>query len=108
MNKLLAQNLNSIGIDAGLHKTIMDDKLGTWITNLIRYVFGAAGIILLFMLISAGYGMIFSKGDPKAMEAAKAKITTSMIGIIILFASFWIVQLVFSFLGVDSTIQIFN
>lgn len=98
--------LNDIQSKSGVNLPFSD--MGEFISQNLKYVFGIAGIVLLIMLISSGYQMIFSKGDPKAMEVAKGKITTSIIGIIILFASFWIVQLIFSFLGVDSNIQIIN
>ena len=70
----------------------------------LPYIFGVAGIVLLLNIISSGLKMMTSSGDPKAIGAAQAKLTTSAIGILILFASFWIVQLVMKFLGVDTVI----
>lgn len=71
------------------------------ISMILPYIFGAAGIILLLNIISAGLKMMTSQGDPKAISAAQAKLTTSAIGILILFVSFWIVKLVLQFLGID-------
>ena len=36
------------------------------------------------------------------MQAAQAKLTTSVIGISILFVSFWIVMLIMKFLGIET------
>lgn len=67
----------------------------------LPYFFGIAGIVLVFMLISAGYKMMTSAGDPKAMQAAQAKITTSVLGIVIMFISFWIVKIILQFFGIN-------
>lgn len=74
---------------------------GETIGMVLPYVFGAAGIILLLNIISAGLKMMTSSGDPKAIGAAQAKLTTSAVGILILFTSFWIVKLVLQFLGIE-------
>lgn len=71
------------------------------IVALLPYIFGIAGIILLFNIISSGLKMMTSQGDPKAVGAAQAKLTTSAIGILILFTSFWIVNLLMQFLGIN-------
>jgi len=74
------------------------------ITDALPYIFGVAGIVLLFNIVTSGFKMMTSQGDPKVMQAAQAKLTTSAIGILILFASFWIVKLVMQFLGIDLTL----
>jgi hypothetical protein len=79
-------------------------NLGAWITdsNLMGYLFGAAGIILLLMLIGAGYQLMTSRGDPKAVQMAQSKITTSLIGIIIIIFAYFITRLIMQFFGLDS------
>jgi hypothetical protein len=78
--------------------------LGTVITQLLPYVFGVAGIILLFMIISSGFQMMTSKGDPKIFQVAQGKLTTAVVGILILFASFFVVRLILKFFGIGITI----
>jgi len=90
--------LDSIQNESGVNLNITSP--GQFVSDNLKYVYGAAGIVLLFMLISAGYQMIFSRGDPKAMQVAQSKITTSIIGIVILFASFWIVEIILDFFGI--------
>lgn len=99
--------LQSVGQNSGLNNT--QTNIGSWISTsrLMSYLFGAAGIILLFMLITAGYGYIFSRGDPKAVQVAQSRITTSLTGLLLLFASFWIVKLVGQFFGITIFEQIF-
>lgn len=93
-------NFTAITDEAGITQTLFKDPT-QWISDNLKYVFGAAGIILLLMLITAGYQIIFSKGDPKAMQVAQSRITTSLVGIVILFAAYWISQIVLNFLGVN-------
>ncbi len=68
---------------------------------ILPYIFAAAGIILVFNLISAGFRLMTSSGDPKATGAAQAKITTSLIGILVIFVSFWVVKLILQFFGIN-------
>lgn len=74
------------------------------IETTLPYLYAVAGIILLFNLITSGFRMMTSQGDPKGMQEAQLKLTNSAIGILILFASFWIVQLLLKFLGIDLTL----
>ena len=76
-------------------------NLGQIVDKIVPFVFGAAGLFLLFYLITGGFGIMTSKGDPKALEAARQKITTALIGFIIIFVSYWIVQLFGAILGVQ-------
>ncbi len=82
--------------------------LGEIVTGLLRYVFAGAGIILLLNLLFGGISLMLSRGDPKAIEAAKGRITTSLIGFIIVFAAYWVVQLVGAILGVQAIKDVFK
>lgn len=98
-------SLDAIEQGAGLSSPSSPAKL---ITDLLPYIFGAAGIVLLFNIVSSGLKMMTSQGEPKVMQAAQTKLTTSAIGILILFASFWIIRLVGQFLGIGIFDQIFG
>lgn len=78
------------------------------INLVIPYLYGAAGIILLVMLTTSGYSYMFSRGDPKGIQVAQSRITTSLIGLFLLFASFWIVKLVGQFFGITIFGQLFT
>lgn len=91
--------LNSINDAAGL--SAVPGSLGTTINLAMNYVFGIAGIILLLNIVSSGLKMMTSKGDSKALQGAQGKLTTSAIGILILFAAYWIAKLVMQFFGIN-------
>lgn len=99
-------NLQQIQNNAGLTapQTNLGMKPFQFVGVALPYIYGVAGIVLLLNIISSGLKMMTSQGDPKAIGAAQAKLTTSAIGILILFASFWIVQLLMSFLGFDTVL----
>jgi hypothetical protein len=83
-------------------------KLGTIVTAGLQYVFAAAGIILLLMIISAGFELLTSAGDSKKMDAGRQRLTNAVIGFFIIFVSFWIVQIAGRIFGVQGIINIFG
>jgi len=95
-------------IQSGAGYTLPFNSPGTLISSLLGYIFAIAGIILVFMIISSGYQMMLSKGDPKVFQAAQGKLTTSIIGIVIIFVSFWIVKIILQFFGIDFLVPIIN
>jgi hypothetical protein len=83
-------------------------NLGAIISGFIPYIFVIAGLMLLLYIIAAGYGMMTSRGDPKALEGAKAKLTNALIGFVVIFTAFWIVQILGLVLGLSSINAIFG
>ena len=61
------------------------------VNTLVRNLFVFAGIILFFMIMFAGFKFI-SQGT-KGKDEAKSILTTAVIGFIIMFAAYWIVQI---------------
>lgn len=101
-------SFDAIQINSGLPSWIMFVTPLFFILAALPYLFAIAGIILLFMIISSGFQMMTSKGDPKVMQTVQGKLTTSVIGIVIIFASFWIVQLILKFFDINFTTPIIN
>lgn len=77
--------------------------LGNIISKLLPYIFPLAGIVLLLYLLFAGFQFLTSAGDPKKVEQAKERLTSALIGFAIVFAAYWIVQIVGIVLGLGST-----
>lgn len=70
-----------------------DLTIGAIISALLPYLFVLAGLGLLVFLILGGFQLMVSGGDPKATQSAKGKITGAVIGFIIIFISYWLVQI---------------
>lgn len=83
-------------------------KIGEIVSELLKYLFPLAGILLLLFFLFGGFQLMLSRGDPKAMQSAQGKITNALVGFIIVFAAYWIVQIVTSLLGLESVGRIFN
>ena len=73
--------------------------LASVISNIIGVLTIVAGLFFLFQFIIAGFGWITSGGDKTALSAAQQKITSSLIGLIIVVAAIAIIDIVGSFLG---------
>lgn len=83
-------------------------KPGGIISALFPYIFGAAGIALLIYLVMGGLQLMLSRGDPKAVQAAQAKITSALIGFIIVIIAYTLVTLIGQLLGVGIFSQTFR
>lgn len=72
----------------------------------LNIAFVLSGLILLFFFILGGIGMISSAGqnDPQKAEQAKKTLTSAIIGFVIVFASYWIVKLIGSLVGIPDLI----
>jgi len=53
-----------------------------------------AGLILFVYMIVGGFMVIGSSGDSKKAESGKEAITNAIIGFVIIFASYWIIQII--------------
>lgn len=73
-----------------------------WLIGVIMgYVYPFAGILLFFVIASAGYDYILSAGEPEKLTSAQSKITYALIGVILLVASYMIVRVVGAVVGLD-------
>jgi len=80
--------------------------VGAIVSLFLNIAFILAGLVLLFFFILGGIGMIGGAGesDPKKAEEAKKTITSALIGFVVVFASYWIVKLIGSLLGIGGLI----
>ena len=85
-------SLNPLKIEGG-DESLADP--GTLISKAVNnFVFPIAGIILFLMLVFGGFQMLMGAANSKSLEEGKQRVTSAIIGFIILFASYWIIQLI--------------
>ncbi len=75
---------------------------GEILSQVLKLAFPFAGLILFFILISGGFQLLTSAGNPEAMEKAKKKITNAVIGFFIIFLSYWILQILEAVFGIKT------
>lgn len=82
--------------------------IGNILSAAIPLVLAFAGLGLLLMLLSAGFTFLTSAGDAKKMEQGKQQLTFAVVGFLIVFAAYWIVQLTGTIFGLQSITSIFK
>ncbi len=92
--RILAQSISIDGqqINGPLDPRIQ--KLGDLVSRLTQFLVPVAGIILFFVLVWGGYDFLLSQGNPEKVKSAQAKITTGIIGFILLVFSYLIVKII--------------
>jgi len=85
-----------------------DLTLGEIVSGLLPYLFAGAGLLLLLYLLLGGLQLMTSGGDPKKTQEAKGKITNALVGFIIVFIAYWLVQIVGKILGIEIITSIFR
>ncbi|HKZ35626.1 MAG TPA: pilin [Patescibacteria group bacterium] len=74
---------------------------GDIINLVVPLIFVIAGIILFMMLIFGGLTIFTSAGNPEGMKKGQQQIVNALIGLLVIFAAYWIVQLVEYSLGLN-------
>ncbi|MCJ7805261.1 hypothetical protein MUP46_01315 [Patescibacteria group bacterium] len=88
----------TFGSPLGQTKTI-----GDIVSLVLSNALVIAGVILLFLLVAGGIGMIAGAGsdNPEQLANGRKAITAAIIGFIIVFAAYWIIRLIESIIGVQ-------
>ncbi|HET7098622.1 MAG TPA: hypothetical protein VFI61_00070 [Patescibacteria group bacterium] len=73
----------------------------TIIPNAIMLAFIIGSLVFFFMLVMGSIQWITSGGDKQKLESARGRITSALIGIVLLFASFAIIKLIENFFGIQ-------
>ena len=68
-------------------------NLPSLISSIVAVLLPLAGIILLGVIIFAGFQMLTGASDPKKVDSAKNMLTTALMGFGLLFAAYWIAQI---------------
>lgn len=71
--------------------------------NVVKIALAASGVVLFVLLVIGGLKYITSGGDPKAAESAQKTITYAIGGLLLILASFLILELIRTITGVDVT-----
>jgi len=78
-----------------------NESLGSVLSDLLPYIYVAAGLVLLLLLIAGGFSLMTSAGNPDKIKAGYGKIKSALIGFLIIFISYIVAMLMQTILGVD-------
>lgn len=81
--------------------------VGPLFKNVIDALLAFAGVAALFLIIFSGIKFITSGGDPKQVEGARKTLTYAIMGLLVIFLSFFIINLISQTTGV-SCIKMFG
>lgn len=89
------------GFNLGDKLLFQGDAAGSTYTNagdlinaILPNVYVAAGLILFFMFVLGGFNVISGASDSHKMEEGKKTITFAIMGLLVVFGSYWIIQIV--------------
>lgn len=81
----------SIGVDTAIG-CVPTANLKDFLAWILNYAFFASGGVILLMVISTGYTLITSQGNPEKLQAAKENIVSLLSGLILIAFSFILLQ----------------
>jgi len=85
---------------AGTGFAFENKTVGEIIGQALPYIYGFAGLGLLLMLIFGGITLMTAAGSPDKAKAGYGKIVGALIGFLIIFISYFVVQIIEVVLGV--------
>lgn len=91
----------AIPVPRGLEKASPYFSLSSIFSTGVTLLLLFAVILTLFFLISAGIDMIMAGGDKQKVVNARQKLTYAIVGLIIVFFSFFIVNVIGGLFGVN-------
>lgn len=105
---LLSSNIPSVFAQGiGLHKANkpgnipIDQPIGNIVTNILQILFIIGGLGVLIFIVWGAMDWILAGGDKEKLAAARKKIMNSIIGLILLALSVFIVSLIGQVTGID-------
>ncbi len=101
MKHLAIDIVNEFFIAGGKRYEQLAD-IGSLVSLFIKIVFVIAGVAILFFFILGGISMITGAGNnnPEQIEKGKQSATSALIGFVVVFVAYWIVQLIELWTGI--------
>lgn len=82
------------------------DTAGTLFGNFISRAIGVITVVAIiwfvFILVTGAIGVMGSGGDKQSLESSRKKISTGVIGLVILVSALFMARLVGAFLGIEN------
>ena len=69
-------------------------QLGTLASEALKYALVFAGLSMFGMIIYGGFHLLISAGNPEGIKEGTNKIIFGIIGFLIVFGAYWLVQII--------------
>ena len=80
------------------------NTIGDLVNRIVQFLIPLAAVILLLVFIWGGYDFMMSQGNPEKVKSAQAKLTTGIIGLVLLLMAYALVRLISSIFGLGGGI----
>lgn len=100
MQQIFAQTL-SIKDIGNIEGSAKFGTIGAILNAMMPLIFGFAGFGLLLMIVSSGFTLLTSAGDAKKLESGKQRLTYAIVGFLVIFVAYWVVQLAGKIFGIQ-------
>ena len=87
----------SLCADSGMFQALCNPQIGDIIVGLINLIFILAVIIALLYLIWGGFKWLMSGGDKTAVQGAREHIVAAIVGLVVIFLSYFILNFIIKF-----------
>ena len=81
---------------------ISNSGVGGIVNAIITILFIVAALLALGFLIFGGIKWVLSGGDKSKVEAARGTIVAALVGLVLVFLSYFIMNLIFNFFGLNN------
>lgn len=92
-------NLNPLKLEGDPSINSQLSTPGGIVSRILLFAFPTAGLILFVMLVWGGFEILATAATAKSVEAGKQRITAAFVGFILLFCSYWIMQIIEEIFG---------
>jgi branched-subunit amino acid transport protein AzlD len=76
------------------------ESFSSFLSSLLPNVYIIAGVILLFLTIGSGFAIMNSTNDPQKKSQGSKALTAAIVGFLILFSSYWLIQIIQKITGI--------
>ncbi len=104
-SSVMAAGIKDTNIDPGKG---FATSFGGLVNGIVSFIMVIAAVLVFLYLIWGGIEWITSGGDKGKTEAARNKITSAVIGLIVIAASYAILTLALNFLGFSNLNEVFQ
>ena len=99
-NFLLVQTIKLDDVSEGF-KGATSLRVENMVSGFVKLILVVAGLAFFFILVIGGIKWILSGGDKAHTEGARNQITAALVGLVIVFSAWAIIELIRTFFGVN-------